>query len=217
MLTAFSCFPAFPVKTKQQGKTASQVVCIDYKAILELVLSHLGSVSKTHIDDLSASIADLLKVELTAADIRALGRLLGKLKVRWAVASCNKERLLSKYQDWADLIFCLSEPVYRPSSADSNKGRPSLPFPEMSHRSKLRATEDLRQEASSGALLFATASNNQKDGRRTSAQLVQAVASPHRGPAIERRLAKPEAFNTSYTPEEVWPSSWTLTSARTNI
>ena len=80
--------------------------------------------------------------------------------------------------------------------------RPSLPFPEMSHRSKLRATEDLRQEASSGALLFAAASNNQKDGRRTSAQLVQAVASPHRGPAIARRLAKPEAFNTSYTPEE---------------
>ena len=163
-------------------------MCIDYRAIVDFVLSHPEGVRQVSVECLADNIVDSFNVELTAADIRTLGRVLGKLKAKWADASRNKKRFLSNNQGWVELTFCLSEAVCRPSSADGtkNKGRRSLPFPEMSHRSKLRATEDLRQDTSSRALLFAAVSNLRKDGRRTSAQLVQAAASPNRGPVQGR-------------------------------
>ena len=179
-------------------------MCIAYKDILEIILTSPEGVGLVEIEDLSASIARFLNVQLTADDSRALGKLLTRLKVKWKAAHRRKDRFLCKNQKWVKRTFCLSESVCRPSSADGStaRGRRPLPFPEMSHRSKLRATEELRHGTSSETLVFATASNLQKDGRRLSGRLIQAVASPTRGSVIAECLAKSDASITQYTPED---------------
>ena len=147
-------------------------MCIGYTYILEFIINHTGGVPEANVDDLAYDVAASLKVELTTADIQVLLRILHGFKGKWKAVSRNKARFICKYTDWLDQTFCRLDPICLPSSAgekNNKKGRRSLPFPDMSHRNKLRVTEGLRQEVSSETLVFAAASNLQKDGRRSSA------------------------------------------------
>ena len=121
------------------------------------------------------------------------------LKQRWARANRWEKKFLEKNCEWLAGTICLSDPCRRPSP----KGRPSLPFAEKSRRSKLRVTEELREQQGSSELLFAATSAMHQEGRRTTAQLVEAVSSPGRGPLLADKLAKAEAQQLRpYTPEE---------------
>ena len=185
-------------------------MCIQKYNILVFVPSH-SSVAEIKLKDIESFIAQTVYKKISDADHKALQKFLSNLRTRWTTARRIKAKFIEQNQSWLDGNFCLSEPVCSQSSATCNKGRRSLPFEEMSHRSKLRVTEELRQETPQ-ALAFATASNLRNDGYRTSAHLVEAIASPGRWPAMARKMTSPELaklFLTHLRRLLGWSLTWT--------
>ena len=123
-----------------------------------------------------------------ACDTSIVRNVVIHLKQRWARANRWEKKFLEKNCEWLAGTICLSDPCRRPPP----KGRPSLPFAEKSRRSKLRVTEELREQQGSSKLLFAATSAMHQEGRRTTAQLVEAVSSPGRRPLLADKLAKAE-------------------------
>ena len=167
-------------------------MCVSKHTILELVLHH-PSVSGVRTEDILASVAGTLnlKTEISSRDVEALGTLLSKLKAKWQSAHRSKKRFIKQNQKWLDIEFCLREPVCRPASQSSRTPRRPLPFEDMSRRSKLRATKDLRQQPSE-ELAFAAASAMRREGRPEAGHLLEAAASPERGPHLAQNLAASE-------------------------
>ena len=177
-------------------------MCLSKHAILGFLLQQ-PSVSGVRLKDLLDFVSGRLETDLSSADAAALQKLLSKLKRKWSSAGRTKKTFMKQNQRLLNVEFCLSKRVCRPASAGSSTRRRSAPFQDKCRRSKLRATEDLRREPSR-ELVFAAASNMHQEGHRKTAQLVEAVASPRRGPRLSAMLktAKRRRQLQPYTPEE---------------
>ena len=81
-------------------------------------------------------------------------------------------------------------------------GRPQLPFPAKSRRTKLDATADIRKRHSAEELIFSASSAVYQTGQRKAAQLVEAAGSPRRGPVLAAQLGAKKSCHDAFTVEE---------------
>ena len=172
------------------------MMCLTKYDVFLFVVSH-SSVSAVELTSIYSFVAEKTGTKLSTFDKEILRKLLINIRKRWAKVYRVQERFVQDNNSWLHESLCLTQPIWHSLSGSSVRGRRPLPFEDKSHRSKLRATEDLRQE-SPRVLAFAAASSLQKGGRRTSARLVEAVASPGRGPAIAALLTTTVTFNCSF-------------------
>ena len=101
---------------------------------------------------------EFLYLELAVPKLEAathdVARLITKFKARWIAVGRRKDRFVQQYAEWLVADFCFPDPICRPRDEEEPA---QGSFRDLSRRSKLRATEGLRQN-SSHELSFAAAS-----------------------------------------------------------
>ena len=120
------------------------------------------------------------------------------VRKRWTKCHRSLKRFLAQYGSWLEESVCLPDPVCQTQLG----GRPQLPFPAKSRRTKLDATADIRKRHSAEELIFSASSAVYQTGQRKAAQLVEAAGSPRRGPVLAAQLGAKKSCHDAFTVEE---------------
>lgn len=187
------------LRSKMTEMNAATINAVDI--LFDFVRSKMGSKWKNEDEAFEASLR------------KKLSGFGSTLNAKWKACKSTEQAFKKKEDSWLNRIFSMPEIEARRSSdsdesqlsSDGKRGRKFKNFYDLSDRSKLRRTEEIRRSSSPEELLFSASSELYKRGERVLANVISDISRFPQSElvTVKKFLRQPKLeIGTTATPEK---------------